>query len=190
MNGTLVQDRLDHRVSAGNTPTGSYRIRQSDASDEGAIKDFLCGLSERSQYMRFFAGVAPPSTVLLRGLTGNGNARADILLITDDDGSVIGHGMAVDGTAARRPPAADVGLVIADNWQDQGLGTILLRTLVDRAARRGIAQLVFDVLPSNAKMLRIIASHWPDARRSRTPDAITFTVKIGKDSGAGAPAAA
>jgi GNAT superfamily N-acetyltransferase len=182
MNGTLIRDRLDGCIATGRTPTGRYRMRSSEPQDEAGIRDFLCGLSDRSQYLRFFAGVAPPSTVLLRGLTGTGNARADILLITDDAGSVIGHGMAVDDATARGPLAADVGLVIADRWQDEGLGTTLLRTLVDRAAGRGVSALKFDVLPSNVKMLRIIARHWPDARRSRTADSITFTVNIGKDA--------
>jgi ribosomal protein S18 acetylase RimI-like enzyme len=190
MNGTLVRDRRDNCVTTGTTPAGSYRIRLANPADEAGIREFLCGLSERSQYMRFFAGVAPPSTVLLRGMTGTGTARADILVITDDDGSVIGHGMAVDGAAPPGPLAADVGLVVADAWQDQGLGTTLLRTLVDRAVQRGIAELVFEVLPTNAKMLRIIARHWPDARRSRTPDSIAFTVRIGRGARRPNPAAA
>jgi GNAT superfamily N-acetyltransferase len=179
MNGTLTRARLDGFLATGSTPAGRFWMRTADPRDEAGIRDFLCGLSERSQYFRFFAGVAPPSTVLLRGLTGTANARSDIVLITGDDGSVIGHGMAVDGASVRGPLAADIGLVVADAWQDQGLGTTLLHTLVDRAARRGVTELVFDVLPSNAKMLRIIARHWPQARRSRTPDAIMFTVRIG-----------
>ena len=46
--------------------------------------------------------------------------------------------------------ASNIGLVVADAWQQQGLGTLLLSTLIGRASRRGIGSLVLDVLPSNA----------------------------------------
>lgn len=159
-------------VALASRPPGSALLRQATQTDRAAIREFVCALSPRSQYLRFFACVAPPSSGLLAALCGAAG-RADVLLITDDGGTVIGHGMTADepGQAGH---ACSVGLVIADAWQRLGLGTLLLRTLTSRAARRGARSLVLEVLPENRVMLGIIARRWPQAPSQRTPDAIVF----------------
>jgi len=162
-------------------------VREAAPGDADAVCQFICDLSSHSRYLRFFASVAPPSSALLTALCGS--TGADILVVTDSGGRVIGHGMAADdtvpgtvashGCASRETQADDttqvasnIGLVVADQWQDRGLGTLLLSALVGRAARRGARSLVLDILPDNHRMLGIIARRWPDAPRQRTPDAI------------------
>src|SRR5258708_18164344 len=140
-------------------------LRAARESDADRIREFVCSLSPRSQYFRFFAAVAPPSTGLLRALCG-ASGTADILLVTDNHGNVIGHGMAADDGRA-----TDIGLVVADYWQQQGIGTLLLAALVDRAAGRGVRRLVLDVMPRNQRMLGLTARGWPGAPRVRTPHA-------------------
>ena len=170
-------DCLDARVTAA----GHYLVQVAGPPDADAIRQFVCGLSVQTQYLRFFTAVAPPSRGLLRALTG-GSPRADILIATDELGRVIGHGMAVDPRLDRPSPAdtvvADIGLVVADRWQGQGVGTALLRVLVERAARRGVQALQLEVLPGNTRMLGIIDRRWPDAERKRIPDAISITARI------------
>jgi GNAT superfamily N-acetyltransferase len=183
--------------SALQTGPSSGLIRAAGPADADRIRDFVCGLSARSQYFRFFASVAPPSTGLLRALCG-ATGSADILLLTDNCGNVIGHAMAADAPAAQAGAAqaraaqarasdarptdsrleANIGLVIADDWQHCGLGTMLLSMLVSRAARRGVEALVLDVLPDNARMRGIIARRWPDAPAERTRDALIFRPPI------------
>jgi acetyltransferase len=147
-------------------------LRTARESDADRIREFVCGLSPRSQYFRFFAAVAPPSTGLMRALSGAAGS-ADILLVADGLGSVIGHGMAAD-----QDGASDIGIVVADRWQQRGIGTLLLAALVDRAASRGIRTLVLDVLPANELMLGIIGRRWPTAPRERTPDAIIIRPQL------------
>ncbi len=162
-------DRISQR-SAPSADATTVLIRQVAPEDSAAIREFVCELSSRSQYFRFFTVAAPPSTGLLRVLSGG--TGADVLLAIDAGGSVIGHGMAADESGSRGGAAAtNIGLVIADRWQQHGLGTLLLSTLVSRAAGRGIGSLVLDVLPANTRMLGIIDRRWPDALRERTPDA-------------------
>lgn len=164
------------------TGTGLVRVVRQDDAD--GVREFICGLSPLSQYFRFFASAAPPSTGLLRALCGS--TGADVLLVIDGDGRIIGHGMGADVPDGGGGLAANIGLVIADRWQDRGLGTMLLRTLVGRAARRGVTSLVMDVLPANSRMLAIINSHWPDAPKERTPDAMVFRPRIGQQQAASA----
>jgi GNAT superfamily N-acetyltransferase len=153
-------------------------IRTAGPGDADRVRTFVCGLSPKSQYFRFFASVAPPSTGLMRALCGE-TGSADILVLTDSSGAVIGHAMAAD---ARRPDGlleANIGVVIADEWQDRGLGTKMLSMLVSRAAGRGVSTLVLDVLPANDRMRGIIARRWPDAPVERTRDAIVIRPQIG-----------
>jgi len=155
--------------------SASGYLRDGHEDDAQRIREFVCGLSPNSQYLRFFATVAPPSSGLLRVLSGG--TGADILLIADDGGAVIAHGMAAD-TPGPGGLASNIGLVVADQWQQRGLGTLLLRTLISRASRRGVGSLVLDVLPANDRMLGIIERRWPDAPRQRTRDAIVITPVI------------
>jgi len=163
---------------------GDGVIRAAGIGDADRIRDFVCGLSPRSQHFRFFATVAPPSTGLLRALCG-ASGTADILVVTDSRGAVIGHGMAADANLAGRLET-NIGLAIADNWQQQGLGTTLLSLLVSRAAKRGVSTLVLDVLPANDRMRAIISRRWPTAPAERTRDAIVFRPPIGLPDAAGA----
>jgi len=157
------------------TTTASALIRQGRQDDAKRVSEFVCALSPLSRYLRFFASVAPPSSGLLRVLCGG--TGADILIVTDRDGAVVAHAMAAD-TAVPGGQASNIGLVVADPWQRQGLGTLLLSTLIGRASRRGAGSLVLDVLPSNDRMLGIIARRWPDAPQQRTRDAIVFSPPI------------
>jgi len=149
------------------------QIRRAGPADADVIRDFVIGLSPRSQYFRFFASVSPPSTGLLRALCG-ATGTADVLIVTDSSGAMIGHGMAADARTAAGCLEANIGLVIGDDWQGRGLGSTLLRMLVSRAAARGVQRLVLDVLPENDRMRRIIRRRWPDATVERTRDALVF----------------
>jgi GNAT superfamily N-acetyltransferase len=151
-------------------------FRPAGWPDSGDIRDFIGGLSVRTQFLRFFASVAPPSSGLLRGLSGT-DGSSDVVIATHC-GSVIGHAMAVDRTGGDGVRMSDVGLVVADRWQRRGVGSELLRKVVARAAARGVGMLVMDVLPSNDQMLAMIARRWPDARREFSADSITIGARL------------
>jgi GNAT superfamily N-acetyltransferase len=151
--------RAQARVAA------QVRVRQADGADHAALREFLTGLSPRSRYLRFFAGGVPASPAMLRLLAGE-RPGIDALVATRD-GMIIGHAMAVDsGTAGGA--AADVGVVVTDSWQGQGVGSGLMRALAARAEARGTTTLVMDVLTENRPVLAMIDSLWPDARHDRS----------------------
>jgi hypothetical protein len=94
-------------------------------ADARRVSDFISGLSVRTQFLRFFASVAPPSSGLLRSLTGAGGCT-DVLLATGPGGEVVGHAMAVDRITPDGALVSDIGLVVADEWQLHGVGSALL----------------------------------------------------------------
>lgn len=158
---------------AGTVRTG-LQIRSAAAADCEAISSFVAGLSLRTRFLRFFAPASPPSPSLLRGLCGV--TGSDVLLATDGS-EVVGHAMAADsGPDGDR--VADIGLVVADSWQNRGVGSAMLQGLADRAAERGVSALVMDVLPENRRMLDMISRHWADASYEFRPDAVTVRVPL------------
>ncbi|HLQ57547.1 MAG TPA: GNAT family N-acetyltransferase [Streptosporangiaceae bacterium] len=177
--------------SAACRPSGGIEIRQAGRADAEAIRSFITGLSPRTQYRRFFAGVSPPSSALLRGLCGTGNG-ADIIVAACDGagygGLIVGHAMAADGTAADGTPAVEVGLVVADGSQRRGIGSALMRVLLARAVARGARAVVMDVQPGNADVLAMIGRHWPGARRESTADSVLIRARLTGPALAPAPA--
>ncbi len=155
------------------------RLREATPTDAGGIRDFVCRLSPLTQHLRFFGAVAPPSSGLVRALCGTGG-DSDILLVTDGAGDVVAHAMAVDDQGSH---CSEIAVVVADNWQDKGIGTTLLSTLADRMAGRGVPIMTMEVLPENRRMLGIIARRWPEAERERTSDSIIIRAAISKRTG-------
>ena len=152
-------------------------IRPPDPADLAALTGFLAGLSTRTRVQRFFAPVRP-TPALVRSACGQGGpaGRADVLLATHG-GVIIGHAMAAD-----RGPAGEslteIGVVVADAWQGQGVGSALVRALLGRAQARGVTSLSMDVLPGNNQVLAMIAGHWAAARTRRDADCVTIQVAL------------
>jgi GNAT superfamily N-acetyltransferase len=192
--------------SAACCPGGAVEIRPAGRADAAAIRSFITALSARTQYRRFFAGVSPPSAALLRGLCGARNG-ADILVAACAGPArghparggagrrgaacrslIVGHAMAADGIAADGTPIVDVGLVVADGSQRQGIGSALMRILLARAAVRGARAIVMDVLPGNADVLAMIDRHWPGACRDYTADSVVIRACLTTPGPAAGPA--
>jgi RimJ/RimL family protein N-acetyltransferase len=71
-----------------------------------------------------------------------------------------------------QPDTAEIAFVIQDDWQNRGLGTILLEALLAAAEARGIRRFRAYVLPSNGRMLDLLA-RFTDIRERRTEGGVT-----------------
>ena len=162
--------------SAGTGPAGQIRIRQAGRADVGALRDFLTGLSVQTRYLRFFAGAMPTSPAMLQTLAG-GRTGADALVATRN-GAIIGHAMAVDTTGPCGDRMAEIGVVVADAWQGQGVGSGLMRTLVARAEARGATGLLMEVMAENRRMLSMIARQWPGACHDQSAAYVTVQARL------------
>ncbi len=134
---------------------------------------FLTGLSLKTRYLRFFAGVLPVTPAFLGRMTGGVTARGeqvDALVVTGPDvlGPVIGHGMATDTRDDAGRPVTELGVVVADAHQGCGAGSALIRTLTARAQARGATTVLMEVLSENRVMLALIGHYFPTARYTRS----------------------
>jgi len=154
--------------------------RPAGDSDGEALREFVGGLSLRTRYLRFFAGVPRVSPAMLRRMTGTRLADGDSVdaLVVTEAGSIIGHGMATDTRDAAGAAVTEIGVVVADGWQGHGVGSALMRALATRAQARGATALMMDVLAENHEMLALISKHLPAARRWHAGPYVTVHVPL------------
>jgi GNAT superfamily N-acetyltransferase len=150
-------------------------IRPARTAELPALGDFFAGLSVQSRYLRFFSPITPGPALL--NLLCGGDGTTDVVLATRD-GVIIGHGMAADRSGPCGTPTTDIGVVVADAWQRQGVGSALVRALVAGAQVRGVTSVTMDVMHGNDRALAMIKSHWPAARSRRSSYYATICVQL------------
>jgi GNAT superfamily N-acetyltransferase len=150
-------------------------IRPAHAADRPAIGDFFAGLSVQARYLRFFSPITPGPALL--DLLCGGHGSTDALLATRG-GVIIGHGLAADVSGPCGIAAIDIGVVVADAWQRQGVGSALVRALAAGAQVRGVTSVTMDVMYGNDRALAMIRGQWPAARARRSRDCYTICVQL------------
>src|SRR5262249_47096080 len=74
--------------------------------------------------------------------------------------------------------SADFAVLVDDDRQGQGIGTLLLEHLAAAARRAGIEELLGDVLATNAAMLKVSGDFAPSVRRGVGEDPGTMRVRV------------
>jgi GNAT superfamily N-acetyltransferase len=126
-------------------------VRPIQPDDAPALVEFHRGLSARSVYRRFFSAHPTLSDKEVTGFTHVDYVDRLALIALDGDRLV---------AVARyeRPAASDeaeAAFVVADEYQHQGIGTLLLEQLAEAAWHRGIARFVAETLTENREMLGV-----------------------------------
>ncbi len=144
-------------------------VRPIQPTDVELERRFIEELSPESRRYRFLCGMRSPSEALLRHLTQIDPARDAALIALADDGQDIRE-VGVARFSARPDGRADVAVTVSDDWRLRGLGTALLRRLIDLARQRGIAELV-SVDPADNHPMRKFAESLGFSRNRDPEDA-------------------
>jgi ribosomal protein S18 acetylase RimI-like enzyme len=150
-------------------------IRPARTTDLPALRGFFTGLSVQSRYLRFFSPITPGPSLL--NLLCGGDGTTDALLATRG-GVIIGHGLAADVSGPGGAMTTDIGVVVADAWQGQGVGPALVRALIAGAQVRGVTAVTMDVLHGNDRALAMIKGHWPIAGARRSRECVTMCIQL------------
>jgi len=176
-------DRLSNRGHAGFVnrtqhagPAGraAVPVRRACAADLAALGDFFASLSAQTRYLRFFGGVTI-TPAMLGLLSGGGGADCVVAVLR---GTVIGHAMAVGRAGQDGATQTEIGVVVADAWQGQGVGAALVRPLIAAARASGATTLAMDVLPGNQRAIAMITAHWPVVRTKLSQDCLTIHARL------------
>lgn len=129
-------------------------IRKQDVELE---RKFIEGLSPQARRFRFLCSMKTPGEALLRQLTDIDVQRdAAFIALVEENGAQREIGVArfsgmPDGTA-------EVAVTVSDDWQHRGLGTALMKRLIDLARQRGIREF-HSIDSSDNKAMRELADY-------------------------------
>jgi RimJ/RimL family protein N-acetyltransferase len=137
------------------TPSGAeFLVRPLRPDDVGELAAGFGRLSARARYQRFLTGTPNLSAAQLAYLTQIDHHDHEALVaVTPATGEIIGVARFVRSRS--RPDSAEIAVTIADEWQRRGVGTELLRRLVDRALQEGIVRFTAEILSENDAMLAL-----------------------------------
>ena len=150
-------------------------IRPIRPEDESLIIDFHGRLSNETVYQRYFTKLGYEQRVA--------HERLVRVCFTDYDREIAlvaerfdtEQGKPVIAAVARMirlhdSPSAELSLIVADDHQGMGLGTEMVRRLIEVARSEGVDRLLAEVLAANAGMVRIC-------------DELGFEIEPGEDGG-------
>jgi RimJ/RimL family protein N-acetyltransferase len=129
-------------------------IRPIRPEDDRVLVELFSRLSPETVYQRFFSALPELSPGMARHLADAHETNRQAMA-AEVDSEVV--------AVARYESTSELGvvelaLVVADAWQNRGLGRILLRAILRAAEANGIHRFRADVLAENRRMLRLLAT--------------------------------
>lgn len=149
--------RYDADYSEEVTLKGGERVRLRTVrpTDKQMMVDALERLSPESRYRRFFTAKTRLTAGELRYLTEFDGIHHYAIGAGPLDGSA-GYGVARLVALKDEPTTAELAVLIADELQGQGLGSLMMRRLLEAACERGIRRVYTEVLANNKPMKRLM----------------------------------
>lgn len=129
-------------------------IRPEDAPMHAA---FIAGLSDESRYLRFFAPIREASPQMVARLTQIDYDRdLALVAVAEDDAGRERIIAAARYAREADPRVAEFAVVVADEWQGIGLGSRIMRALMEHARAVGIEEFSGSVIARNTGMLDLM----------------------------------
>ena len=161
-------------------------LRPVRPDDEPRLLELLRHVTGESRWLRFFTA-GPNLTAAARNEAHSADHGGfGVLAVRPETEEVIGHGTYVPLGAG----AAEIAFEVADGHHRLGIGTALLRQLVDEARHRGIARLVAEVQPSNRDMIYMLSTSGLVMQRSTVDGVAHFELPIDPNARVDGPASA
>lgn len=130
-------------------------LRPLGPADAALMQAFVRRLSPDSRRMRFHSALSELYPELLASLTDIDHCeRAAFAAVIYAQGTEVMIGEARYAPGADLPASSEFALAVADEWQDLGVGTLLMERLLRHARSAGIRRMHGDVLQDNTAMLR------------------------------------
>jgi acetyltransferase len=130
-------------------------LRLMRPDDVSGVTDFLNRLSPTARRYRFFSPVSNFSDQMVTKLVvvDQGREYALVAICTEhgNDFPVGGGRFVIDESGCN----CEFSVLVADDWQGQGIGRRVLGALIAEAVRRGLGRIVGDVLAENGAMIAL-----------------------------------
>jgi N-acetylglutamate synthase-like GNAT family acetyltransferase len=129
------------------------RVRPAKVSDEVSVQRLFYELSEESTYKRFFGFRRVHSHADMQKFVESDYEHSMALVVCEPEREEIIAMARYEVDPATK--LADIAFVVRDDWQQRGVGTVLMRRMAEIARANGLRGFSADVLVSNKTMLSI-----------------------------------
>lgn len=131
------------------------RIRALRVREADPIHALHSRLSPQTRYLRFLSPMPslPDSFVPLLMST---DYRRHLAIIAEDETSVRDEPVALASFGAVDDGTAEVAVVVQDEWQGHGVGTALVKVLLDAAEDRGFHRFAASMTSENIVMRKLL----------------------------------
>lgn len=155
---------------------GQTRLARLERTDGAELRRFFYRLSPETIYRRFHSPLVRPEQAQPKRLLDiDHHDREAVVAVLD--GEIIGVARYV-----RRPglETAEVAVVVADDWQRQGLGTRMLGALAELAAPAGIRTFTLSMQADNRAALRLLRRFYPEAALTHSQGIYETTIPVAR----------
>ena len=155
--------------------TGYVGLARLERTDGRQLRRFFFRLSPETLYRRFHSPIVRlEQTHPERLLEIDHHNREAVVAVLDDE--IVGVARYV-----RQPGAetSEVAVVVADDWQRQGLATRMCGVLGELAATAGVRQFNLNMQADNQAVLRLVRRLYPDATLSFSQGTCEAVVPVG-----------
>jgi ribosomal protein S18 acetylase RimI-like enzyme len=149
-------------------------VRRPVLQDQNGIEEMWQRCSAQTRLHRLHSPFPNlPWSYLARVISEPEGSR----LATTTDGEVVGLASLLGSGKG----AADLGVVVEDQWQRRGIARRMVEELFSEARSRGIRVVKADVLATNAALIRPLRRVDHDLCLTRDGHAIEVTIRLGRD---------
>jgi len=147
-----------HLVTKWQLPNGTdVVIRPIRPEDAGIEQEFIRNLSQQAKYFRFMQSIKELSPQMLARFTQIDYSREMALIAVvyvDGQETEIGVARYITNPDGK---SCEFAIVIADNWQRQGIAHRLMQLLIETARSHALKIMEGDVLADNREMLNLVS---------------------------------
>lgn len=150
---------------------GLARLEPTDGSE---LRRFFYRLSPETIYRRFHSPITRPEQAQPRFLLDIDHRDREAVAAVVD-GEIVGVARYV---RRRGTPTAEVAVVVADDWQRQGIATRLMCALAGFAAEAGIERFAMNMQADNAPVLRLVGRLYPGTKMTHSQGILEAVVPV------------
>jgi RimJ/RimL family protein N-acetyltransferase len=154
-----------------------FRVRALKPDDRAGLLSAVSQSSTQSLYRRFFSSkrsLTESEITYFMDVDFVGHVALVAELEEDDGGVIIGGGRYVLVELGK----AEVAFAVVDSYQQQGVGTALMRHLAAIASHVGLEEMTAEVLAENTSMLKVFEKSGLRARATRNAGIIHVTLRL------------
>jgi ribosomal protein S18 acetylase RimI-like enzyme len=172
-----MSEAIDYAARELLSDGGQIEIRALRREDEADMLAAIEKTSAQSLQRRFF--------VMKRHFSDKERAffldvdfknHVAIVVLTDEAAGkvIVGGGRYI----VFEPGRAEMAFVVIDTWQGRGVGSILMRHLIEIASDAGLKELTAEVLPENAAMIKVFGKFGFSPAARRDPQTLHLVRKL------------